>query len=719
MIGIFHLFIKLSIAVTLFNKWSDAQQISQFILTRKLSTGLIEGRRSITSYHNRTGLVFEGIPYGKNTSEKYRFTKPSPVDPWNGTLETKSFGLSCIYNSSLKHTPDNAVLGENCLNINVYTSTYCLLNGNCPVLFFIHGGGNLVYGPSMFEEETIIDNFANNQTNIILVTPHFRLGALGFLNLNHQLNLSMTQNAALFDLTLALEWVGREIKEFGGNPDKVTVGGHSSGAVLANLLSISPKTRGLMSQVLQQSGTRPLTTTQNTNEHASRIISNIVGCSSIFTDWDNIKEVEKVIKCLRAAPIQNIVDSVRAAENQNVSLHGGGTQDYGFNSFFEKDLELLADERMNIPLMIGTTEQESSESRSCVRRYSNGSTLVDLDHLKFYCEYSLSDAIFNNQSLAVDICMEEYKNDPERAMHVLDDIQLFYLTVVDANTTTLNGGSAYLYNFEYKYVDDPSGLMSKKIDQRYRPLHADDCVLFLGNHGRMYNEQEYEIRKVYIEPFVNFIKKGNPSSMNYSFDAFNPKLNNYFAFDFDKDLKMPGMRSDFHKAAIDYVTKKLLPNVGQFSLNKDEWLHEYYRLQDKLYYNTNNTFHDNIIEAGRNSLIKCCSRVSLLKTSPIVTHCSARRTGSFICIWYIAEKYRTSIANVDVMKSIEEVRKQRSLSVQTRIQFIFLKIAIIQYWFDEKIVAETLKSTQFIPNISRKMEIMTNKLLEKKKKHVE
>uniref|UniRef100_A0AC35TQK6 Tyrosine-protein phosphatase domain-containing protein n=1 Tax=Rhabditophanes sp. KR3021 TaxID=114890 RepID=A0AC35TQK6_9BILA len=118
-------------------------------------------------------------------------------------------------------------------------------------------------------------------------------------------------------------------------------------------------------------------------------------------------------------------------------------------------------------------------------------------------------------------------------------------------------------------------------------------------------------------------------------------------------------------------------------------------------------------------LMRSCVNES--KTSPIVTHCSAGvgRTGSFICIWYIAEKYRASMANVDVMKSIEEVRKQRSLSVQTRIQFIFLKIAIIQYWFDEKIVAETPKSTQFITDISRKMEVMTNKLLERKKKHVQ
>jgi carboxylesterase type B len=51
-------------------------------------------------------------------------------------------------------------------------------------------------------------------------------------------------NYGLYDQNLALRWVYFNIRNFGGNPDSVTIFGQSAGAASSSLHIISPKSRG-------------------------------------------------------------------------------------------------------------------------------------------------------------------------------------------------------------------------------------------------------------------------------------------------------------------------------------------------------------------------------------------------------------------------------------------------------------------------------------------
>lgn len=89
-------------------------------------------------------------------------------------------------------------------------------------MFFIHGGAftegdstNGFYGPDMFIEQ-----------NVILVTIDYRLGPFGFCNFNLP---GYTGNMGLKDQQIALEWIHKNIKYFGGDPHKITVFGGSAG----------------------------------------------------------------------------------------------------------------------------------------------------------------------------------------------------------------------------------------------------------------------------------------------------------------------------------------------------------------------------------------------------------------------------------------------------------------------------------------------------------
>ena len=61
--------------------------------------------------------------------------------------------------------------------------------------------------------------------NIVLVTINYRLGALGFLNLNELTKgrIPSTGNEGLQDQVAALRWVKENVAAFGGDPENVTV----------------------------------------------------------------------------------------------------------------------------------------------------------------------------------------------------------------------------------------------------------------------------------------------------------------------------------------------------------------------------------------------------------------------------------------------------------------------------------------------------------------
>ena len=54
----------------------------------------------------------------------------------------------------------------------------------------------------------------------------------------------MNGNYGLLDQIQALRWVSENIKEFRGDPQRVTLFGHSAGAASIGLLLVVPQTKG-------------------------------------------------------------------------------------------------------------------------------------------------------------------------------------------------------------------------------------------------------------------------------------------------------------------------------------------------------------------------------------------------------------------------------------------------------------------------------------------
>ncbi|CAH1099303.1 unnamed protein product [Psylliodes chrysocephalus] len=87
--------------------------------------------------------------------------------------------------------------------------------------------------------------------NIIVVSIQYRLGPLGFLSTVDDI---IPGNLGIKDQQLAMKWVSKRIKHFGGDPSRITLMGQSAGAMSVGYHLMNPQNRGLFSGAIMQSG---------------------------------------------------------------------------------------------------------------------------------------------------------------------------------------------------------------------------------------------------------------------------------------------------------------------------------------------------------------------------------------------------------------------------------------------------------------------------------
>ena len=95
------------------------------------------------------------------------------------------------------------------------------------------------------------------QKGVIVVTIAYRLGPLGFLahpELTAESTHHSSGNYGLMDQIAALEWVHKNIAAFGGDPNRVTIAGQSSGSISVSILMASPLAKGLFQRAIGESG---------------------------------------------------------------------------------------------------------------------------------------------------------------------------------------------------------------------------------------------------------------------------------------------------------------------------------------------------------------------------------------------------------------------------------------------------------------------------------
>lgn len=195
----------------------------------------------------KTGAVrvFRGVPFAEPPVGSLRFRAPQPLKPWTTPREALRFGAAAMQPGDSAEAPRS----EDCLTLNIWAPEG---KGPFPVFVWIHGGGFT----GGYPYEPIYDGTGMAEQGIVLVSVAYRLGVFGFLDMEPLLGPAYrgSANHALRDLMLALTWVQRNIEAFGGNPQRVTIGGESAGAKLTDILMGVPEAEGLFQQMISESG---------------------------------------------------------------------------------------------------------------------------------------------------------------------------------------------------------------------------------------------------------------------------------------------------------------------------------------------------------------------------------------------------------------------------------------------------------------------------------
>lgn len=197
-------------------------------------------------------LSWKGVPYARPPLGVWRWKAPADPERWTSPRPATAFAPACVqtgrlYGPGLNNRHDETIgrtlgqtLGsEDCLHLNIWVPA-ARSAAPRPVIVFVHGGSNI----TGYTADPLYDGSALAQReDAVVVSVNYRLGIFGFLNaaaLKTGGAEDDSGNFALLDIVKALEFVQRDIANFGGDPTRVTLMGQSAGAVNVYALLTSP-----------------------------------------------------------------------------------------------------------------------------------------------------------------------------------------------------------------------------------------------------------------------------------------------------------------------------------------------------------------------------------------------------------------------------------------------------------------------------------------------
>ncbi len=244
------------------------------------------------------GIVsFKGIPYAQPPVGALRWREPLPPDSSDTIREALYFGKSCIQTHTESQKASYYRQGEDCLTLNIWTNAAPAVDGSAdslhsfkPVMVWIHGGSYGWGGTS----DPLYDGhrFAKAHPEIVLVTVNYRVGIFGFLDLTQMKGgetYTTSGNLGLLDQVAALEWVQRNIRQFGGNPEQVTIFGESAGGGSVSLLTVMPRAKGLFCRTIAQSGSVALSSDKESHAALIERVRQTTGAKTV----DDLKQLRE------------------------------------------------------------------------------------------------------------------------------------------------------------------------------------------------------------------------------------------------------------------------------------------------------------------------------------------------------------------------------------------------------------------------------------------
>ncbi len=469
--------LRIVLLLVLFVLILNGQMSAQLVGSVKTENGLVSG---VT---NGEIVLFKGIPFAAPPVGDLRWKAPQPAQNWEGILKCTEFSASPMQATPVpfmmwtqEFIAPKEPLSEDCLYLNVWTGAKTDAEKR-PVFVYIYGGG-FSSGSSAC---AVYDGEEMAKKGVVFVSINYRVGVLGFLahpELTAESGYNASGNYGLLDQVEALKWVKKNIANFGGDPNNVTIAGQSAGAFSVNYLVASPLTKGLIHRAIAESGGAVLPTNQLANGNALK------SAEESGVKWAKTLGANSIAE-LRAKPANEIITQ-RASASPIVDGYLIPDQMY----------KIFAEGKQNdIPLILGWNADEGNfggppqNAETFIKQSQEKFGDKTSEFLKYFPAGNDKEAIATQTQLSA--------------------LQIFglqsYKWMLYQNKT--GKSNVFMYNFQ-RAVPHGEGM------KPYGAFHTGEVPYAYNNlkmSPRPWEEVDYQLADVMSSYWVNFAKTGNPN----------------------------------------------------------------------------------------------------------------------------------------------------------------------------------------------------------------
>ncbi|CAB3246733.1 unnamed protein product [Arctia plantaginis] len=471
-----------------------------------VSEGLLEGE-VVQNEYGGTFYSFKGIPYAQPPVGNLRFKAPQPPTPWKGVRNAKSFQSKCFQYNIIYKAEDGG--SEDCLYLNVNTPNI-KPEKLLPVMFWIHGGAFICgcgddefYGPEYLLKQ-----------GVIVVTFNYRVGLLGFLCLHTE---DVPGNAGMKDQVAALRWVNKNISNFGGDPENITIFGESAGGVSVSYHLLSPMSKGLFRRAIVQSGSAfcAWARAYKPRERALALARQL-GCYS-----ENDQELYDFFKNQPRESLLAISVPILFSEKVNLDFVHFSVVEEKVNKnneiFFAGDCTSVLE---GVEIIIGYTADEGWFG---VSHAGDPKTKLQIarEFPETFVPKSLAVNLTVNQILELGIKIRKfYFKDIVDDFENMEQLVKFYSMKIFVHGTILfaklcaKKNKVFLYKFSCKsernIYKDLLGV-TEWVGNKSIICHGDDLLYFFNVKAFPFNPNTYQLIKKVVTLWTNFAKYGNPT----------------------------------------------------------------------------------------------------------------------------------------------------------------------------------------------------------------
>lgn len=486
--------------------------------------------------------IFKGVPFAVPPTGDLRWKEPVEAPESDAEILCRNFGHVAIQAQDLTGSEPAASSNdkdEDCLTLNIWTQNFDP-SAKKAVMFYIHGGAFALGGTvdPMYDGQFL----AASDPDIIVVTTNYRVGILGFLPMDNVPGYSDEYKNSgilgILDQQMALKWVKRNISQFGGDPDNVTIFGESAGGGSVACHLVMPGSKGLFKRAIMMSGDCSLTSSritavnQEDDGKALNMAKRLMEATG-KSDFAGLKELTK----------EELMDANESIVPYSGSLPGDNLATLISAPIFEEGPDAVLPEPFEalkngagegIDLMVGTTFDEmnyftflNTNLDVTTAPYRDKYADKPFGYWRAYCDYAFEHIGVNSRGVKeafkeyLEKCPSDrdtdeflYEPDPLmwRKTDLLSEMMFRQGSICTADLHSKNGNNTYMYYFgvphyQYAVQSDCPWVGS---------CHASDVIYAFNNPTHpSANPELKSLCEAWSHAFIQFAKTGNPGWDKY------------------------------------------------------------------------------------------------------------------------------------------------------------------------------------------------------------